>query len=385
MAAKKKEIRKAAPARRGGAASRRSSASTCPRRARRRRSSAARRPKPRRSSCAGSATKRGCIAVILVIAEQRDGKLNRATWETDRRRAAAGRHRLERRSPCWCPGTGASGVAAELAAAQVKEVVTVEHAALEPYTPDGYTAALQDAIASALADLRAAAAHLPDARLRAEAGGAPRPRARHRRHRPSRRAGGETAFVRPMFQGKLTADVVPSGPGAALRHVPDRRVSRRPGREGVVARRRSARSTVNVDAVGDPPEAGAAVPAGEAGGRSVAGRAHRLGRPRHQGAGEHRARAEAGRGARRRDRRVASDLRRRLAADGAPGRQLGADGGAEAVRRARHLRRDSASGRHEGLEHDRRDQQGSRRADLRDRRLRHRRRPVRDRAGDHRA
>ncbi|OLD20931.1 MAG: hypothetical protein AUJ01_03255 [Acidobacteria bacterium 13_1_40CM_3_65_5] len=40
-----------------------------------------------------------------------------------------------------------AGVAKELAAAQVKEVVTVEHPALEPYTPDGYTAALQDAIA----------------------------------------------------------------------------------------------------------------------------------------------------------------------------------------------------------------------------------------------
>ncbi len=37
-----------------------------------------------------------------------------------------------------------------------------------------------------------------------------------------------------------------------------------------------------------------------------------------------------------------------------------------------------------GSQHRRRDQQGSRRADLRDRRLRHRRRSVRDRSGDHR-
>ena len=37
-----------------------------------------------------------------------------------------------------------------------------------------------------------------------------------------------------------------------------------------------------------------------------------------------------------------------------------------------------------GVEHHRRDQQGSRCADLRGRRLRHRRRPVRDRAGDDR-
>ena len=128
--------------------------------------------------------------------------------------------------------------------------------------------------------------------------------------------------------------------------------------------------------------AGTAVSGGEAGGRSVAGRADRLGRPRHQGPGASAGRAGAGRRARRRARRVASDLRRRLAADGAAGRQLRPDGRAEGILRARHFRRDSAPGRHEGLEHHRGDQQGRRRADLRSRRLRHRRRPVRDRAGD---
>ena len=45
------------------------------------------------------------------------------------------------------PGVGTSGPAAELAAAQVQEVVTLENAALEPYTPDGFTAALQEAVA----------------------------------------------------------------------------------------------------------------------------------------------------------------------------------------------------------------------------------------------
>ena len=83
--------------------------------------------------------------MILVIAEQRAGKLNRATWET-----IAGAQQLAATTGApitvLVPGTGVSGVANELAAAAVKELVTVEHAALEPYTPDGFTAALQDAI-----------------------------------------------------------------------------------------------------------------------------------------------------------------------------------------------------------------------------------------------
>jgi len=85
--------------------------------------------------------------MILVIAEQRDGKLNRATWET-----IAGAQQLAAQTSApitvLVPGANGAGVAAELAAAQVKEVVTVEHAALEPYTPDGFTAVLQDAIGS---------------------------------------------------------------------------------------------------------------------------------------------------------------------------------------------------------------------------------------------
>jgi electron transfer flavoprotein alpha/beta subunit len=82
MAAKKKEIQKVTSRlRERRRASRRSSASTCPRRARRPRSSAGRRRKPPRSWCASSARKSRGDRVILVIAEQRDGKLNRATWE----------------------------------------------------------------------------------------------------------------------------------------------------------------------------------------------------------------------------------------------------------------------------------------------------------------
>src|SRR5207248_2919887 len=83
--------------------------------------------------------------VILVIAEQRDGKLNRATWET-----IVGAQQLAQATngpiTVLVPGTKTSGIATELAAARVNEIVTLEHAALEPYTPDGFTAALEDAI-----------------------------------------------------------------------------------------------------------------------------------------------------------------------------------------------------------------------------------------------
>ena len=79
--------------------------------------------------------------MILVIAEQRDGRLNRATWET-----IAGAQQLAGQTGApiavLVPGANAGGAAKELAAAQVREILTLEHAALEPYTPDGYTAAL---------------------------------------------------------------------------------------------------------------------------------------------------------------------------------------------------------------------------------------------------
>jgi electron transfer flavoprotein alpha subunit len=148
--------------------------------------------------------------MILVIAEQRDGKLNRATWET-----IAGAQQLAgiTNAPIaiLVPGKNAAGVSGELAAAQVKEVVTVEHAALEPYTPDGFTAALQEAIGS-LAPAHVLLPHTYQTRDFA-------PKLAARLDRPLvtdvtavKAVGGETAFVRPMFQGKLTADVVPEGP-----------------------------------------------------------------------------------------------------------------------------------------------------------------------------
>jgi electron transfer flavoprotein alpha subunit len=157
------------------------------------------------------------MAGVLVVAEQRQGKLNRASWET-----IVGAQQLGGDIIVLVPGTQTNGVAAELAAAQVKEIVTLEHAALEPYTPDGFTAALQDAIGQLAPDFvllphtyqtrdfapklaaRLDRAIITDVTGVKKSGADP--------VNPGAGAPG-LAFVRPMFQGKLTADVAPQGPG----------------------------------------------------------------------------------------------------------------------------------------------------------------------------
>jgi len=148
--------------------------------------------------------------VILVVAEQRDGKLNRATWET-----IAGAQQLARTTGAPIAilvlGASVARVAGELAAAQVKEIVTVEHAALEPYTPDGFTAALQDAITQ-LAPAHVLLPHTYQTRDFAPKLAARLDRALVTDVTAVKSTGAEPAFVRPMFQGKLTADVVPQGP-----------------------------------------------------------------------------------------------------------------------------------------------------------------------------
>jgi electron transfer flavoprotein alpha subunit len=148
--------------------------------------------------------------MILVIAEQRSGKLNRATWET-----IVGAQQLAQATgtpiAVLVPGAGTSGPAAELAAAQVQDVITLEDAALEPYTPDGFTAALQNAVSQ----LQATHVLLPHTYQTRDF--APKLAARMDRALVTdvtavKSAGGQPAFVRPMFQGKLAADVVPLGP-----------------------------------------------------------------------------------------------------------------------------------------------------------------------------
>ena len=80
--------------------------------------------------------------MILVIAEQKDGKLNRASVET-----IAAAQQLSMPIKIAVAGQNVGSVAAELA--QYGEVIAVDHAALAHYTPDAFVQALQQVITQA--------------------------------------------------------------------------------------------------------------------------------------------------------------------------------------------------------------------------------------------
>ena len=149
---------------------------------------------------------------ILVIAEQHDGTLNRATWE-----AVAAAQALAGGMPVTIAVLGASvgPMAQELAAADVAEVLSVEHAALGQYTPDAYAAAC-----AALVQ-QASPAYVVFAHTYQTRDFAPLLAARLRKPLITditaiQGAGADATFVRPMFQGKLAAQVKPQGGPPAL-------------------------------------------------------------------------------------------------------------------------------------------------------------------------
>jgi electron transfer flavoprotein alpha subunit len=150
--------------------------------------------------------------VITVIAEQHDGRLSRATWET-----IAAAQQLAGGAPINVAVLGAAtgGVAQEVASAAVAEVLVAEHAALEPYTPDAYAAAARAVIESA-APTYVLLPHTYQTR-----DFAPLLAARLRKPLITdvtgiTGSGAGATFVRPMFQGKLAAQVKPVGGPPAI-------------------------------------------------------------------------------------------------------------------------------------------------------------------------
>src|SRR3974390_1830517 len=142
---------------------------------------------------------------ILVVVEQKDGKLNRVSWEslTGAQEVAA--------QTGWAleaavVGNGIGSVATEVAAKKVGKVYAIESAKLEPYTPDGYVAAFKSFVEQKQPKLvlmphtyqvRDFAPKLATALGRAlicDAIG-------------FKYEGGRLLFTRPMFQGKFVADV----------------------------------------------------------------------------------------------------------------------------------------------------------------------------------
>src|SRR6266700_4930158 len=84
---------------------------------------------------------------ILVVVEQREGKLNRVSWETitaGQAIAAATGWSLE----AAVVGGSAATFAAEVAAKKVAKVYAVESPKLEPYTPDAFAAGLKELLAA---------------------------------------------------------------------------------------------------------------------------------------------------------------------------------------------------------------------------------------------
>jgi len=142
---------------------------------------------------------------ILVVAEQREGRLNRVSLETI---AAAQAIAAE---TGWTVegavfGSGIAGIAGEIAAKKMARVYAVESDKLAKYTPDGVVAALKDFIAQKSPKLvlmphtyqvRDFAPKLATAlgrTLISDATG-------------FRKQGDKLLFSRQMFQGKFAADV----------------------------------------------------------------------------------------------------------------------------------------------------------------------------------
>ena len=143
--------------------------------------------------------------MILVFAEQREGRLNRASWET---LAAAQALALPIKVAICGGSLGAS--AADLASAAVTEVLVAEDPALATYTPDGYTMAMRTIVES-VSPTYVLMPHTYQTR-----DCAPMLAARLRQPLITdvtgiSGSGTDATFTRPMFQGKLAAQVKPLG------------------------------------------------------------------------------------------------------------------------------------------------------------------------------
>ena len=146
---------------------------------------------------------------ILVIVEQREGKLNRVSFET-----IAGAQAMAAETG-WTleaavAGSGVGEMAKEVAAKKVAKVYAVESAKLEPYTPDGFVAALKQFIAERQPRL-VLMPHTYQVRDFAPQLAAAMGRTLVSDGIGFRKEGDQLLFTRQMFQGKFAADVAVGG------------------------------------------------------------------------------------------------------------------------------------------------------------------------------
>jgi electron transfer flavoprotein alpha subunit len=146
---------------------------------------------------------------VLVVLEQRGGKWNRMSFEA----LAAGQKIAEALGAplrTAVVGDGVGGLASEAAAYNVEKVFAVDDPLLRDYTPDGYTAGLEQLVKSQQPRI-VVFPHTYQAR-----DFAPKLAARFGKALISdvidlRTENGSVTFVRQLFQGKLNADVKAAG------------------------------------------------------------------------------------------------------------------------------------------------------------------------------
>jgi electron transfer flavoprotein alpha subunit len=142
---------------------------------------------------------------ILVVVEQREGKLNRVSWET----LTAGQTlSAETGWPLEAAivGRGVSALAAEVAGKKVAKVYAVESNKLEPYTPDSFSAALKQFISSKQPKL-VLMPHTYQVRDFVPKLATSMGRTVISDCIGYKKEGDKLLFTRQMFQGKLAADV----------------------------------------------------------------------------------------------------------------------------------------------------------------------------------
>jgi electron transfer flavoprotein alpha subunit len=144
--------------------------------------------------------------VILVVAEQQHGRMHRASWEAV---AAAQQLAVDRSVEAIVLGANPADAASELGQAAIAAVHVIDSPLLEPYTPDAYTSALQQAI-DQLAPTHVVFPHTYRTRDFA-------PKLAARMVRPlitdciGIDAGDRPTFFRPVYQGKLIAEMAAEG------------------------------------------------------------------------------------------------------------------------------------------------------------------------------
>jgi electron transfer flavoprotein alpha subunit len=146
---------------------------------------------------------------VLVVLEQRGGKWSRMSFEA----LAAGQKIAEALGVpvrAAVVGAGLDGLAAEAAAYQVEKVLAVDDALLGDYTPDGYTAALEQLI-NAQQPRVVVFPHTYQVRDFAPKLSTRLGKALISDVVDMKADGGAVTFVRQLFQGKLNADVKAAG------------------------------------------------------------------------------------------------------------------------------------------------------------------------------